>query len=276
MVHPDRPHAGQRRVDTRSPQSRRRARAAAGARRPRARPAGRGTPCARCRRGRGSPARPPGRGGAAGSSCGRPAWRSRSRGRARGSPRRCPVRRSCSARTVSSAHTSPATSSYTRLGLHVRGCAPRQCMATNGHPGVGQRPRRHLGVGQAAADVVDDRGPGLRRPGRPPRRAWCRPRPTHPARASSLDDGQHPAQLLLHGRPLGAGPGRTRRRRRGGRRPAASRSRPWATAASGSNHSPPSLKESGVTLTTPITQRQPVSCARSPSAPSEPAQPRAR
>ena len=35
--------------------------------------------------------------------------------------------------------------------------------------------------------------------------------------------------------------------------PAANRSRPWATARAWSNHRPPSEKESGVTLTTPMT-----------------------
>ena len=39
--------------------------------------------------------------------------------------------------------------------------------------------------------------------------------------------------------------------------PCPSSSRPCATAADGSNHSPPSLNESGVTLTTPITTGSP-------------------
>ncbi len=39
--------------------------------------------------------------------------------------------------------------------------------------------------------------------------------------------------------------------------PAATRSRPCLTAASGSNHCPPSEKESGVTLTTPMTAHRP-------------------
>ena len=51
----------------------------------------------------------------------------------------------------------------------------RQCMATYAAPRsatTSQDPR----VGQAAGDVVDDRGARRRAPPRPPRRAWCRPR----------------------------------------------------------------------------------------------------
>ena len=121
------------------------------------------------------------------------------------------------------------------------------------HAGAGDH-GGHLGVGQAAADVVDER--------------WRRP----PAPGGDLGTHRVDRDRAPRRGQLGSTTGRTRRsssswrraarrragwtrhRRRAGRRPGRAARSPCATAASGSNHSPPSLKESGVTLTTPITR----------------------
>ena len=199
VVHPDRPDAGQRRVDRWSPRSRRRAPAAGGGSAPSGRPSRprkvlREVPT----RTRVAQRRRPGRGGAAGSSCGRPAWRSRSRGRARGSRRRCPAPASASTRAVSSrAHLGDDVVVHAP-GPACRGCARASAWRRTGPPRSATS-GRHLGVGEAAADVVDDARPRPRAPRRRPRRASCRPTPAPPSLRARSTTGSDPAQLLLHG-----------------------------------------------------------------------------
>ena len=119
-----------------------------------------------------------------------------------------------------------------------------------------RRPRRSmLGVGQAAADVVDERGAGLdrRRGDLGAHRVDADDR--RPSAASAATTGATRRSSSLDARPRRRRAGSTRRRRRRGRRPRRRSSRPCATAASGSSQRPPSENESGVTLTTPMTQR---------------------
>ena len=88
----------------------------------------------------------------------------------------------------------------------MRSLSPRQCMATNGTrasaTSVG-----HGGVGEAAADVVDEHGAGgeggVRDLG-----AGGVDADGEPGVGERLDDGQDAAQLLLQRRPAGAGAGR--------------------------------------------------------------------
>ena len=108
-------------------------------------------------------------------------------------------------------------------------------------------------VGQAARDVVDDAARRRRARPRRPRRAWCRRRRPRPAAASPEMTGTtRSSSSATTGR---VAPGRvdsppTSRTSA----PWASSSRPWASADAVSAYRPPSLKESGVTLTIPITR----------------------
>jgi hypothetical protein len=124
-------------------------------------------------------------------------------------------------------------------------------MADNvGDVELGQH-RAHVGVEQAAGDVVDDRGAGGDR--RPATVAFVVSTETvAPAATRARTTGsirrRSSAASIGFARGFVASPPTSIRSA-----PARSKARPWAIAAPGSRNSPPSENESGVTLSTPIT-----------------------
>ena len=132
-------------------------------------------------------------------------------------------------------------------------CAARPACASRR---ARRRPRRRHRACRgrcAAGDVVDDASRRRRARPRRPRPSWCR---CSPARRLGGERARRPAArgaAPRRRRPARRRAGSTRRRRRARRRPPRPASRPCATAASGSRKRPPSEKESGVTLTMPMT-----------------------
>ena len=99
------------------------------------------------------------------TSCGRPAWRSRSPGRAPVRSGGDPARHELARRARTARHTTSAD--HVVIDGPATACRalwPRQCIATKGT--AAPRPRAAIvGVGHAAADVVDDARRRPRRPG---------------------------------------------------------------------------------------------------------------
>ena len=190
----------------------------------------------------------------AAASCARRPWRTRGPGRGRPARGRTPAaQRGRRPARRARARTSATTSSYVLEVVHDVGVpAPVHRRRRRRRSGDD---RGHRRVGEPAGDVVDDDA----------HRAATACSATAGARRVDADDG---ARRAASARPRAA-PGRARPRRgtRAGPGPGrlaadvedvgalgrAARS-PCATAPPGSNHSPPSENESGVTLTTPMTR----------------------
>ena len=129
---------------------------------------------------------------------------------------------------------------------------PRQCIATYGAPASATTASIRGSASPPLTSLTSAAPASTRRRGHlGAHRVDARPR--RPSAASAADHRQHPAQLLR--RPATrAAPGRVDSPPTSTRSaPSASSARPCATAASASSQRPPSEKESGVTLTTPIT-----------------------
>ena len=157
----------------------------------------------------------------------------------------------------------PRCSSSTRggeLGAHVgddvavaRRARPCVGVAAPVHGDVARRRSRpttrgHHRVGEPAGDVVDDRRAGLDRGDGGRRRSWCRRSPRCRGAASSRIDRQDAPLLLVGVDPLRRRAGSTRRRRRRCRRPRRRARRRARWRRRGRVQRPPSLNESGVTL----------------------------
>ena len=123
------------------------------------------------------------------------------------------------------------------------------------HAALGDQ-RGHLGVGQAAADVVDERGPGLQRGGGD-LGAHGVDRDRRHRRCSASTTGRTRRSSSAGARPLGARPGGLAA---DVEEVGALRDELAAVGDGGLGRrtsAPPSLNESGVTLTTPMTSGRP-------------------
>ncbi len=164
-----------------------------------------------------------------------------------------PAARAAASRAASSAATSATTSAYSRPRVHVaptaRGCASGR----RRRPPRATTPAERRIVGQRA-DVVDDRRAEVERALGDRRPCRCR------SKSGTRDAAAQPLEHRRDAPPLLVGVERRRARARGLAADveevgavAPPSARASAIATSGSNRTPPSANESGVTLTMPMT-----------------------
>src|SRR6266542_578185 len=166
-----------------------------------------------------------------------------------------------STRLRSSAQTSLTTSPYLAMSCITALC-PRQCTTTYGTPAASTR-RRMAGSARPPLTSLTIFAPALSAISATAARIvstlTVRPAPassliTGPTRRSSSAAGIRFAPGLVDSPPTSMMSA-----------PSVASRRPWEIAAPGAKHSPPSEKESGVTLTTPMTRHLPRS-GRPPAA----------
>ena len=185
------------------------------------------------------------------------AWRTRARGRGRGVPRDAAGEQP--SRRCGELGAYLGDDVVVDRPVCIRCCGPASASRRKGTPALGDQ-RHHVGVGEAAADVVDERRAGVERRGGDlgAHRVDDTTTPSS-LRASTTGRTRRSSSSRWAARRPGGSTRRRRRRGRRPRRPARARAR-WPPP--GSNQLPPSVNESGVTLTTPMSTGRPTAVGR--------------